>query len=189
MLTILDGRLKVASQPPQEEIVPFLSAFCQMARGNRVIRKYLRQEVLPPLGRVGTTRPEEGNLIRNGLVRLMTSPVGDIKVGLWRLMPFVHTIWVKWTLYLFKYDNTQNTISRISAVENFKLLNHNFLRCCTTKFFFINTICILSFFQNYSCLRVFHSSPIFSKISKIAGNKKLLEGHKCFPFWYNSIAL
>lgn len=79
MLTILDDRLKGASQTLQEDIVPFLSAFCQMARGNRVIRKYLRQEVLPPLGKVGTTRPEEGNLIRNGLVRLMTSPLEDIK--------------------------------------------------------------------------------------------------------------
>lgn len=88
MLTILDDRLKGASQT-QEDIVPFLSAFCQMARGNRVIRKYLRQEVLPPLGRVGTTRPEEGNLIRNGLVRLMTSPLEDIKVCLYRVGLFV----------------------------------------------------------------------------------------------------
>ena len=82
MLMILDDHIKASSQPLQENIVPVLSAFCQMARGNRVIRKYLRQEVLPPLGRVGTTRPEEGTLIRNGLVRLMTSPLEDIKVCL-----------------------------------------------------------------------------------------------------------
>lgn len=80
MLTILDERLKATSRPLQENLVPIVSAFCQMARGDRVIRKYLRQEVLPPLGRVGTTRPEEGNLIRNGLVRLMTSPLEDMKV-------------------------------------------------------------------------------------------------------------
>lgn len=81
MLTVLDDRLKVTSRPLQENVVPIVSAFCQMARGDRVIRKYLRQEVLPPLGRVGTTRPEEGHLIRNQLVRLMTSPMEDIKVG------------------------------------------------------------------------------------------------------------
>lgn len=80
MLTILDDRLKATNQPLQEHVVPVVSAFCQMARGDRVIRKYLRQEVLPPLGRVGTTRPEEGHLIRNELVRLMTSPLEDIKV-------------------------------------------------------------------------------------------------------------
>ena len=81
MLTILDDHVKATSQPLQENVVPIVSAFCQMARGDRVIRKYLRQEVLPPLGRVGTTRPEEGHLIRNELVRLMTSPLEDIKVG------------------------------------------------------------------------------------------------------------
>ena len=80
MLKVLDGHLASASQPLQENIVPVVSVFCQMARGDRVIRKYLRREVLPPLGHVGTTRPEEGNLIRNGLVRLMTSPLEDIKV-------------------------------------------------------------------------------------------------------------
>lgn len=79
MLKVLDGHLASASQPLQENIVPVVSVFCQMARGDRVIRKYLRREVLPPLGHVGTTRPEEGNLIRNGLVRLMTSPLEDIK--------------------------------------------------------------------------------------------------------------
>ena len=80
MLKILDDRLKSSNKPLQENVVPVLSAFCQLARGDRIIRKYLRGEVLPPLGRVGTTRPEEGNLIRNGLVRLMTSPLEDIKV-------------------------------------------------------------------------------------------------------------
>lgn len=83
MLKILDDRLKatVTTRPLQENVVPVVSAFCQMARGDRIIRKYLRMEVLPPLGHVGTTRPEEGNLIRNGLVRLMTSPLEDIKVN------------------------------------------------------------------------------------------------------------
>ena len=80
VLKILDDRLQATSQPLQENVVPIVSAFCQMARGDRIIRKYLRMEVLPPLGHVGTTRPEEGNLIRNGLVRLMTSPLEDIKV-------------------------------------------------------------------------------------------------------------
>ena len=127
MLTILDGRLKVASQPPQEEIVPFLSAFCQMARGNRVIRKYLRQEVLPPLGRVGTTRPEEGNLIRNGLVRLMTSPVGDIKVGLWRLMPFVLTV----TMFHTEFGRQKDTYAHLESNEHCVYLS---MMICRTPF-------------------------------------------------------
>ncbi|XP_068725216.1 synembryn-A-like [Montipora capricornis] len=79
MIRILDDRLKATAQPLRENIIPIVSAFCQMARGDRIIRKYLRMEVLPPLRHVGTTRPEEGNLIRNGLVRLMTSPLEDIK--------------------------------------------------------------------------------------------------------------
>ena len=80
MLIILDDRLKSTPLPPKEQVVSILSALCQMARGNRIIRKYLRQEVLPPLGRVGTTRPEEGNSIRNRLVKLMTVPLEHIKV-------------------------------------------------------------------------------------------------------------
>ena len=80
MIRILDDRLKPTAQPLRENIIPIVSAFCQMARGDRIIRKYLRMEVLPPLRHVGTTRPEEGSLIRNGLVRLMTSPLEDIKV-------------------------------------------------------------------------------------------------------------
>ena len=80
MLKLLDDRLKSTGQPLQEKVVPLLSALCQLARGDRIIRKYLRTEVLPPLGHVGTTRPEEGHLIRNELVRLMTSPLEDIKV-------------------------------------------------------------------------------------------------------------
>ena len=127
MLTILDGRLKVASQPPQEEIVPFLSAFCQMVRGNRVIRKYLRQEVLPPLGRVGTTRPEEGNLIRNGLVRLMTSPVGDIKVGLLRLMPFVLTV----TMFHTEFGRQKDTYAHLESNEHCVYLS---MMICRTPF-------------------------------------------------------
>lgn len=80
MLKLLDDRLKSTGRPLQEKVVPLLSALCQLARGDRIIRKYLRREVLPPLGHVGTTRPEEGHLIRNELVRLMTSPLEDIKV-------------------------------------------------------------------------------------------------------------
>lgn len=80
MLKLLDDRLKSTGRPLQEKVVPLLSALCQLARGDRIIRRYLRREVLPPLGHVGTTRPEEGHLIRNELVRLMTSPLEDIKV-------------------------------------------------------------------------------------------------------------
>lgn len=49
-----------------------------MARANRIIRKYLRMQILPPLKDV-KHRPEEGIAIRNRLVKLMTNPNTDVK--------------------------------------------------------------------------------------------------------------
>lgn len=49
-----------------------------MARTNRIIRKYLRSQILPPLRDV-KNRPEEGETLRNKLVRLMTNPNTDVK--------------------------------------------------------------------------------------------------------------
>jgi len=43
-----------------------------MASSHRIIRKYLKSQILPPLKDV-LTRPEEGTTIRNKLVKLMTA--------------------------------------------------------------------------------------------------------------------
>jgi len=43
-----------------------------MATSNRIIRKYLKSQILPPLKDV-LTRPEKGTTLRNKLVKLMTN--------------------------------------------------------------------------------------------------------------------
>ena len=81
MLTELYERVKVVNERPKREILlPLMSAMCYVARGSSICRKYLRNEVLPPLTEIGHERPEEGMKIRGRLVRLMTSSVDDIKV-------------------------------------------------------------------------------------------------------------
>ncbi|XP_070568452.1 chaperone Ric-8A-like isoform X1 [Ptychodera flava] len=61
-----------------ESLSPVLSALHTVCKYNRIIRKYLRSEILPPL-RDASTLPEEGETIRNKLVRLMTNPSTEIK--------------------------------------------------------------------------------------------------------------
>jgi len=73
-------------KPPgglKETLTPVLCLLQNMARYNRYIRRYLKVSILPPL-EAKTTRnftqlPEEGRLLRNKLVRLMTSPVSEVK--------------------------------------------------------------------------------------------------------------
>lgn len=57
---------------------PILVTLIAGARANRTIRKYLRARVLPPLKDV-KRRPEQGDTLRNKLVRLMTDPNTDLK--------------------------------------------------------------------------------------------------------------
>ena len=59
-------------------LVPILTCLNVFSRVNRIIRKYLRSQILPPLKDV-MHRPEQGTLIRNKLVKLMTSPDIDVK--------------------------------------------------------------------------------------------------------------
>ncbi|RWS13130.1 synembryn-A-like protein [Dinothrombium tinctorium] len=79
LLEFLEKRLeKQPSKTMQESLAPILTCLCEMSRSNRVIRKYLRSQVLPPLKDV-MSRPEEGTTIRNRLVKLMTNPNTDVK--------------------------------------------------------------------------------------------------------------
>ncbi|XP_002739687.1 chaperone Ric-8A-like [Saccoglossus kowalevskii] len=61
-----------------ESLTPILSALHAICKANKSIRKHLRNEILPPL-RDASKLPEEGETIRNRLVRLMTNPSTDVK--------------------------------------------------------------------------------------------------------------
>lgn len=58
--------------------MPILTLMVEMVQANRIIRKFVRLRVLPPLRDV-TKRPEEGATLRNKLCTLMTSPLHDLK--------------------------------------------------------------------------------------------------------------
>ena len=61
----------------REGIVPVLKVLCNLAMGHRMIRKYYKEIVLPPL-RDLNQRPEVGNSIRSRLCRLLTSPESQV---------------------------------------------------------------------------------------------------------------
>lgn len=89
LLGILDQRL-IENVNVKENLSPLLSVLAIVSRHNRVVRKYLRQEVLPSLGYVGTEKPEETKTIRGRLVRHLTSAVHEVKVTMFpcQLSPF-----------------------------------------------------------------------------------------------------
>ncbi|XP_075742498.1 ric8 guanine nucleotide exchange factor A isoform X5 [Rhipicephalus microplus] len=60
------------------QLTPVLLCLAECGRGHRILRRYLRARVLPPLKDV-MTRPESGSTLRNRLVRLMTVPCTDTK--------------------------------------------------------------------------------------------------------------
>ncbi|KAK6637344.1 hypothetical protein RUM44_007759 [Polyplax serrata] len=66
------------SRSKQELLSPILTVLLQMIKQERLIRKYLRHRILPPLRDV-MTRPEEGNSLRAKLCRLLTSPSSTVK--------------------------------------------------------------------------------------------------------------
>lgn len=82
LVAYLERRLdeEEASPKPslQRQLTPVLLCLAECGRGHRILRRYLRSRVLPPLSDV-MNRPEEGNMLRNRLVRLMTSPCTDTK--------------------------------------------------------------------------------------------------------------
>lgn len=81
LLDFLDRRLQqnhATARAAHESLAPILSCFCEMGKSNSVIRKYLRTQILPPLRDV-MNRPEQGESLRNRLVKLMTAPNTEIK--------------------------------------------------------------------------------------------------------------
>lgn len=61
-----------------EKLTPILNVLHDCAVSNRVLRKFLRWKILPPLRDVHT-RPEEGTSIRNKLCRLLTTPITSVR--------------------------------------------------------------------------------------------------------------
>lgn len=57
----------------KDSLTPILKVLVCVSKQYRLVRKYYRQTILPPL-RDLSKRPEEGNTIRNKLCRLLTSP-------------------------------------------------------------------------------------------------------------------
>lgn len=63
----------------QHEILsPVITVLFKSARSERIIRKYIRLQILPPLKDVHN-RPEEGSTLRNHLCRLLTSPITQLR--------------------------------------------------------------------------------------------------------------
>ncbi|XP_067285817.1 synembryn-A [Pseudorasbora parva] len=62
----------------KERLTPVLNLLTECSRGHRETRRYLRQQILPPL-RDASTKPEKGNTLRNRLVRLMTHLETELK--------------------------------------------------------------------------------------------------------------
>lgn len=72
LVAYLERRLdEEDKKPSMQHLSPILHCLAECGRGHRILRRYLRSRVLPPLGDV-SKRPEEGNTLRNRLVRLMT---------------------------------------------------------------------------------------------------------------------
>ena len=79
-LNALRERIKIKDYiKMKEKTMAVLTAFCSVCRKMPVVRKYLRQEVLPPL-KVTNTRPEERQDACGEVVRLMTTVDVMLKV-------------------------------------------------------------------------------------------------------------
>ena len=78
LLQFLEDRLDKPTRVLLEELLPILTVLIECSRKERIVRKFLRSRVLPPLRDV-SRRPEEGKEIRNKLCRLMTSAVTQIE--------------------------------------------------------------------------------------------------------------
>ncbi|XP_063236666.1 synembryn-A [Bacillus rossius redtenbacheri] len=81
LLDFLDHRLDLAEQNAKlqhETLSPVLTVLAESARSQRVLRKFLRARVLPPL-RDAAQRPEVGPALRNKLCRLLTTPATHVR--------------------------------------------------------------------------------------------------------------
>lgn len=61
-----------------ESISPAVTALLKLCKSERLIRKYLRQKILPPLKDI-MQRPEEGSTLKAKLCKLLTSPIIELR--------------------------------------------------------------------------------------------------------------
>ncbi|XP_039295364.1 synembryn-A [Nilaparvata lugens] len=81
LIDFLDKRLnqvKNGQCSDTETLCPILTVLIECAKSDSQLRKYVRAQVLPPLRDV-TTRPEQGDKLRNKLCRLLTCPVTNVR--------------------------------------------------------------------------------------------------------------
>ncbi|CAG9854688.1 unnamed protein product [Phyllotreta striolata] len=76
ILMFLDTKLRdnLNIDRQHDSLCPVITVLLKGSSSNRLIRKFLRNQILPPLTDVHS-RPEEGDTLRNHLCRLLTSPL------------------------------------------------------------------------------------------------------------------
>ncbi|EFN85529.1 synembryn isoform X2 [Harpegnathos saltator] len=77
LLRFLDQRLDCKTHLI-ENISPVVTALIRLVKSERIIRKYVRLQILPPLKDV-MNRPEEGTTLRAKLCKLLTSPLIELR--------------------------------------------------------------------------------------------------------------
>lgn len=77
LLLFMERRLE-QGEKVKEKLTPILNLLTESCRAHRETRKYLRNQILPPLRDV-SQRPEEGSTVKSRLVRLMTHLDTDLK--------------------------------------------------------------------------------------------------------------
>ncbi|XP_011164368.1 synembryn [Solenopsis invicta] len=77
LLRFLDKKLECKTHL-LENFSPIVTALVRLVKSERIIRKYVRLQILPPLKDV-MNRPEEGTTLRAKLCKLLTSPITELR--------------------------------------------------------------------------------------------------------------
>ncbi|KYN04970.1 PREDICTED: synembryn [Cyphomyrmex costatus] len=77
LLRFLDTRLECKTHL-LENFSPIITALVRLVKSERIVRKYVRLQILPPLKDV-MNRPEEGTTLRAKLCKLLTSPITELR--------------------------------------------------------------------------------------------------------------
>ncbi|XP_012054314.1 PREDICTED: synembryn [Atta cephalotes] len=77
LLRFLDKRLECKTHL-LENFSPIITALVRLVKSERLVRKYIRLQILPPLKDV-MNRPEEGTTLRAKLCKLLTSPITELR--------------------------------------------------------------------------------------------------------------
>ncbi|TGZ54105.1 chaperone Ric-8 [Temnothorax longispinosus] len=77
LLRFLDKKLECKTHLI-ENFSPIITALVRLVKSERIIRKYVRLQILPPLKDV-MHRPEEGTTLRAKLCKLLTSPITELR--------------------------------------------------------------------------------------------------------------